>query len=89
MSDPTDPPKPAYKPGDVLVVAAPASSGLPLNARAIVASVNKYDGVQHKYDVTLTGGGAREPGEGGGVAPTLETHAILTALESGETVYLT
>ena len=52
-------PKPAYKPGDVLVVAAPASSGLPLNARAIVASVNKYDGVQHKYDVTLTGGGAR------------------------------
>ena len=59
MSDPTAPPKPAYKPGDVLVVAAPASSGLPLNARAIVASVNKYDGVQHKYDVTLTGGGAR------------------------------
>ena len=52
------PVKPQFKVGDKLVLAAPAHSGLPNRATAIVAAVHTRDASGWCYAVTLTGGGA-------------------------------
>ena len=47
-----------YKVGEKLVLAAPAHTGLPNGATAIVAAVHPYDASRGwSYAVTLTGGG--------------------------------
>jgi len=57
-------PKALYKMGDKLVLAAPAHTGLPNGATAIVAVVNAFDSTSGgwSYAVTLTGGGANGSG---------------------------
>ena len=57
------PPKALYKVGEKLVLAAPAHTGLPNGATAIVGAVHAYDAASGwHYAVTLTGGGASGSG---------------------------
>ena len=51
-----DKPKAAYRYGSQLRLCAPAHSGLPMNATAIVAC-SRHTSEGWRYDVTLTGGG--------------------------------
>ena len=51
------PPKAAYSRGNKLRLCAPAHTGLPMNASAVVAAC-RFTAEGWRYDVTLTGGGS-------------------------------